>query len=234
MPGRIAIVAAFERELKPLVRGWKRIREGGLSIYESEHAIAVAGGIGSAPAAMAAMVLVAREQPCCLMSIGLAGGLRDDLRVADVMVPNTVVNSVTGKRFTVPGGSGILLSGKIIAGAARKRELRAQFAADILDMEAAGIATVAESCGLPFLAVKAISDEAQFDLPPMMEFVDSEGKFHTGRFALRVIARPSWWKGVFELARNGRKASLILAKQVEHQIQQFRMSPAGEGVIQPH
>ncbi len=233
MSGRIAIVAALERELKPLVRSWRKVRERGLSIYESEHAVAVAGGIGSAPAAMAAMVLVAREQPCCLMSIGLAGALRDDLRVADVMVPNTVVNSVTGRRFTVSGESGILLSGKVIADAAVKRELRTKFAADILDMEAAGVATVAESCGLGFKAVKAISDEVHFELPPMMEFVDAEGKFHTGKFVLCLLGRPSWWKGVFELARNGRKASLMLAKEVEHQIEQLRMSPAREGVVQP-
>ena len=63
MAGRVAIVCAMEAEIKPLARGWKKVRDRGLTFLESDDAVAVAGGIGSAPAALAAMTLVAREHP---------------------------------------------------------------------------------------------------------------------------------------------------------------------------
>lgn len=232
MAGRIAIIAAMDRELKPLVRGWRKVRERGLTIYESEQAVAVAGGIGTAPAAMAAMVLIAKEQPSCLVSVGLAGAMRLDLATGDVITPGTVINGVTGKRFTIRGGSGTLLSAKLIAGPEQKRELRARFMVDALDMEAAGIATVAESCGLPLFVVKTISDELEFELPPMMAFVDTEGKFHTGKFTMHLLARPAWWPAALRLARNSNKAAHALAADLTTRLPKIARELEKQGVGQ--
>ena len=99
MAGRIAIVCAMTQEVQPLVREWRKVRERGLTFFESDKAVVVVAGIGSAPAAMASMTLIAREQPCCLMSVGLAGALRDDLRVGDILSPGMVVNVATNRRF---------------------------------------------------------------------------------------------------------------------------------------
>ena len=229
MAGRIAIVCAMSQEIRPLVRKWRKTRERGLTFFESEKAVAVAAGIGAAPAAMAAMTLVAREQASCLVSVGLAGALRRDLKVGEVLWPRTVINVATGKRFNTSYGEakGILVSGRAIAGEDRKRELREEFIADAIDMEAAGVASIADSCGLPFYAVKAISDEVDFAMPPMNEFVDTEGRFHTLRFGARMLFRPGWWGPTLELARNGRRASVELCRSIEHQIEQITKSNAG-------
>ena len=229
MAGRIAIICAMTAEIKPLVRRWRKVRERGLSFFESERAIAVAAGIGSAPAALAAMTLVAREQPSCLVSVGFVGALRRDLRVGDVLRPEVVVNVETGRRFRVrdPETRGTIVSGRAIAGEQRKRELREEFAADAIDMEGAGIASIAESCGLPFFAVKAVSDEVDFPMPPMNEFVDTTGKFHVVAFAMKALVHPRWWGPTLALARNSRKASVELCGAVEHQIEKFANTHSG-------
>lgn len=229
MAGRVAIICAMSQEIKPLVRGWRKVRERGLTFFENDRAVAVASGIGSAPAAMAAMTLVAREQASCLISAGLAGALRADLHVGDVLWPRTVINAATGKRFVAQSSEaqGVLVSGRTIVSEGRKRELREQFGADAIDMESAGVASIADSCGLPFFAVKAISDEVDFPMPPLNEFVDAEGKFHTASFAMRMLLRPAWWGPTITLARNGHAASVELCKALEHQIEQFAKSKPG-------
>jgi nucleoside phosphorylase len=223
MAGRVAIVCAMAQEVKPLVRKWRPVRERGLTFFESEKAVAVAGGIGSAPAALAAMTLVAREQPSCLFSVGLAGALRLDLHVGDVLWPKTVINVATGKRLTnrYAEAKGTLVSGRSIASEERKRALREEFYADAIDMEAAGVGSIADSCGLPFYVVKAISDEMDFPMPPMNDFVDTEGKFHTAGFVAKMLFRPAWWGPTITLARNGHRASAELCSAIEHQIEQF-------------
>ena len=229
MAGRIAIVCAMTQEVQPLVRGWKKVRERGLTFFESDKAVIVAAGIGSAPAAMASMTLIAREQPCCLMSVGLAGALRDDLRVGDILWPGMVVNVATNRRFRTRNAeqNATIVSGKAIAGEQRKRELREEFQADAIDMEGAGVASIADSCGLPFYAVKAISDEVTFDMPPLNNFVDSKGQMHMVAYGMQAFMHPSWWEPTLALARNGKKASVELAKAVEHQIEQLVQEYSG-------
>ncbi len=233
MAGRVAIICAMPQEIKPLVRRWRKVRERGLTFFESEKAIAVAAGIGTAPAAMASMTLIAREQPSCLVSVGFAGALRRDLKVGDVLNPRTVVNVATGKRFSsyLLEAKGTIVSGRGVAGEERKRELREEFMADAIEMEAAGVASIADSCGLPFYAVKAISDEVDFPMPPMNEFVDTEGKFHVVKFVLKMLFRPSWWGPTWALARNGHVASVELCKVLEHHIEQF--SNREQGALKP-
>jgi adenosylhomocysteine nucleosidase len=229
MAGRVAIVCAMAEEVRPLIRGWRKVRERGLTFFESEKAVAVVAGIGSAPAAMAAMILIAREQPSCLVSVGLVGALRSDLHVADVITPRTVINAATGKRFYSRDteAQGVMVSGRTIAGEERKQALRAEFGADVVDMESAGVASIADSCGLPFLAIKAISDEIDFPMPPLNSFVDTTGKFHTGAFVMSALVHPRWWRPTMVLARNGRKASVELSRAVQHQIEQLANLQSG-------
>lgn len=229
MAGRVAIVCAMAEEVKPLIRGWRKVRERGLTFFEGEKAVVVVAGIGSAPAAMAAMILIAREQPTCLLSVGLVGALRRDLHVADVISPRTVINAATGKRFYSRDAEahGVMVSGRAIAGEERKQALRAEFGADVVDMESAGVASIADSCGLPFFAIKAVSDEIDFPMPPLNGFVDTTGKFHAGAFAVSALAHPRWWRPTMALARNGRKASVELCRAVEHQIEQLTKVQSG-------
>ena len=73
-------------------------------------------------------------------------------------------------------------------------------------MEAAAVARAAQKHNLPFLAVKSISDELNFELPEMNLFI-RQGQFRTKSFVLYIAPRPWLWPRVVRLARNTERAS---------------------------
>jgi len=216
---KIAIIVAMERELAPLVRGWKRssIDCAGrmVACFESQEMVAVAGGIGCKNAEHAAKAVVAHYHPESLVSAGLAGALIRSLKIGSIVTPNVIVDAATGTEYrcATGGGSiggGILVSTDEVTGAETKQKLVEHFHALIVDMEAAGVARVAQQAGLGFRCVKAISDEADFVMPPLSRFVDAEGRFQTSRFAGWAAFRPRYWAKIAALARNSRRATEVL------------------------
>ena len=208
----VAIVAAMEREVAPLIREWTMILGHSRRVYEKGHVILIAGGIGQRAAAEATEGILEFRQPKVILSVGLAGALDQSLSVGAVIVPTKVLRQDTGQAFTISGGEGTLLTSAQVAGAAQKREAGARFGAQVVDMEAAGVAEVAARRGVKFAAVKAVSDELDFPVPPMDRFIDAEGRFHTGRFAAHVAVRPQMWPILSQLRKNAAKASEALCK----------------------
>jgi adenosylhomocysteine nucleosidase len=78
-------------------------------------------------------------------------------------------------------------------------------------MEGAAVAQVASQHRLPFFAVKAVSDNLEFDLPPLNAFVDAKGRFQMGRFVAWAAIRPQWWGKIAELKRISDAAARSLA-----------------------
>jgi hypothetical protein len=82
-------------------------------------------------------------------------------------------------------------------------------------MEAFAVAAVAQERGVEFMAIKSISDEMDFAMPPMRQFVDDEGQFHTGRFLGYVAVRPRLWAAVNRLAAGSIRAADALSAALE-------------------
>jgi adenosylhomocysteine nucleosidase len=87
-------------------------------------------------------------------------------------------------------------------------------------MEGALVARIAKQHGIPFAAVKAISDELGFPVPPVSGFVTPEGQIRAAAFAAYVAVRPQWWGPTVRLAVNSRHASKNLSAALEHLIEQ--------------
>jgi len=218
---KVAIVAALEREIAPLVRGsgsrskdW-RVREqeaGGrrFRFFEKGDVVMVCGGIGAEAARRAAEAVIALYAPKVVFSAGFAGALDPGLRVADIIQPGRVVNAGDGSSVKLNRGEGVLVSFGAVASAAQKAKLRASFGAKAVDMEAASVARAAEARGVGLAVVKVISDEFDFSFPAMERFVDPSGRFLEGRFTRFVALRPWLWPRVLQLARNSGRASRAL------------------------
>jgi adenosylhomocysteine nucleosidase len=212
---KTAIVVALEREIRPLVKRWPRsgipsVRPT-LSIFQNGDVIAVAGGIGSRQAEWVARQVVEQYQPKTLISAGLAGALIRSLKAGSVVTPNVVVDAATGAEYRCNmsaevGGGGVLVSAREIAGQDSKLGLVDRFHGLLVDMEAAGVARVAEEFNIGFRCVKAISDELDFVMPPLNRFVDSQGNFSTRAFFGWAAVRPKHWLSVVRLSRNSRRA----------------------------
>ena len=196
----IAIIAAMERELGQLVRRWKRSNlasgDKQFTLFESGDARAIVCGIGCENAELAARAAVEKFHPTALISAGLAGALIRSLTVGSIFTPSVVVDAADGAEYRCAPengrvSGGVLVSAEKIAGIEQKQELVNQFHALIVDMEAAGVARVAQQAGIGFRCVKAISDEAHFVMPPPMgKFISASGQFQTGKFAFWAALRP--------------------------------------------
>jgi len=211
---RVAIVAALEREVRPLVKEWqvseKELEGRRYRFFEKDDLVLVCGGIGPEAARRAAEAVIALYAPSVIYSVGFAGAVDPGLKVADILRPLRVVNASDGSSVTLDRGQGVLVSFGSVASTAQKARLRDSFAAQAVDMEASAVARAAEARGVGFELVKVISDEFNFDFPSMERFVDRDGGFLEGSFAWFVALRPWLWPRVAKLARNSSRASRAL------------------------
>jgi len=107
---RIAIIAALPGELKPLVKGWKRVatNERGITKWMLSRGadtwIAVCAGMG-ADAALRAYANAVSDGPVdMLLSAGWAGSLDAEVPPGAVQVPTIVIDAQTGEQFSLTEG----------------------------------------------------------------------------------------------------------------------------------
>ncbi len=216
----VAIIAALDREIKPLVSNWqvRSFTHNGrkFQVYEKDDLAAIAGGIGGKAAQAAARALVAEYRPRVLISAGVAGAMAKELTAGRVITPATIIDSATGTRYRSEAGVGVLVTASEIADGKLKRSLAQRFGACAVDMEAASVAEVAREEGIAFRCVKAISDEAGFNMPPLSQFVDENGRFRTRKFAVWAALHPLHWRGIVALARNTRQATEALCNHLRN------------------
>lgn len=215
---RIAVIAAMESELMPLVKGWNkeslRVGEMTFQCFEKEQVVAMVCGIGAHLAEDGARALAGKYRPEVLVSCGLAGALTADLKVGNVVLPDRVIDGtnraeyVCDARDPVHAGR-VLVTVADVAGQDARSALAQNFHASLVDMEAAGVARVAQEKGITFRCIKAISDERDFRMPPLGRFV-REGKFQAARFLGWLAVHPRYWRAAIALARNSACASRAL------------------------
>lgn len=226
---KIAIVAALERELLPLIKHWG-VSEHEYSgrkfrFYKDGDAVVVCGGIGPQAARRATEAVLALYGSSCVYSVGYAGALDLSLKVADVIRPVQVIDANDGSSTQIAAGNGVLVSQTVMANVEQKSRLRDAYGAQAVDMEASGVARAAEARGVPFQAIKVISDEFDFELPDSGRFVNTDGRFQQIRFALFLALRPWLWARVVQLARNSARASRALCAELQKMLSE--KIPAG-------
>ena len=89
---KIAMVAALEREVRPLIKHWRRAErehEGcRFKFFENGDAVLVCAGVGAEAARRATEAVIALYQPGQVQSVGFAGGLDPALRVGEIVSPS--------------------------------------------------------------------------------------------------------------------------------------------------
>jgi adenosylhomocysteine nucleosidase len=213
MSAKVAIVAALEREVKPALKRWC-VLEGEhdghhFHFYENDCCVLVCAGIGIEAARRAAEILVMRYQPEVLVSLGFAGALDGTMKIGDIFLPHRIRDAGDGSTLEAEGGEGELVTFASIATAAQKAKLATAYGAKAVDMEAAAVGRAARLHGIRFHAVKAISDDNNFDMPELDNFI-KDGRFCTAGFVAHSVIRPWLWPGLVRLAKNSAQASKTL------------------------
>ena len=236
---KLAIIAADLVEIAPLVKGWKHTQQMAqrhtVEIFEHGDAVAGFAGIGPVPARIATDVIYKHcaGQVQAIFSVGYAGALKPTLRVADLLEPKKIVCAADDTEIINSGGSGILISAGSVAGSDAKKMMANKYAADAVDMEAYSVADVARIYGVPFRAIKVISDEFDFPMPPMGRFIDDLGRFRKASFTLYAAMRPWIWADVSRLAGNSSKATHALCERLQNEIDSRGRKVLSEQAPQP-
>jgi adenosylhomocysteine nucleosidase len=245
---KIAIVAALERELRPMIRHWPMVvkEHSGRSFrfFEKGQIIAVCGGIGAEAARRAAEAVIALYAPELVCSAGFAGALDSALKVGDILVPARVIDAGDASSVETGTGRGVLVTFGAVATPEQKVKLGKSFNAQAVEMEAAAVARAAAARGVRFAAVKAISDDVGFAIPgadrPASDrpgtdrrmqsgFIGPSGEFKTGQFARFILIRPWTWAATLRLSRNSKRAARALSAWLAEKNHELLNLPENEG-----
>jgi adenosylhomocysteine nucleosidase len=148
---------------------------------------------------------------------GLAGALRDDIAVGDIIVQSEDPRLVEAAETALASAGISFHTGPLVTVAkpvltpAARRVLAAESRAIAVDMESQTIAALCRERGIPCLAMKGVSDSIDDDLSPILggfEIVDIP------RIARRVLRRPGTWPLAARLARHSYRAANNLGRGV--------------------
>jgi len=220
---RPIFIAALQREVSGLVKGWRTHSPApGIHLYEHENAIIAHAGMGANRARLAVEAALTLGPASQLISIGFAGSCGPSAKVGDILYHTIVIDTKTGERFfsaDLESAQQILATVPAPATIQHKQYLAESYQAQAVDMEAAAVARIARARDIPFRAIKAISDAHNFELPDTSQFTTSNGQFREAAFAFHLTLHPNLWKSVATLAKGSTLAANNLRRAVEAHIE---------------
>lgn len=216
----IGMVGALPREIAGLVRGVRpeaALRRDGVFLYRLPACLVVCGGMGTVRATLAVRAAL-EAGASSLVSVGLAGGCDPAQQTGSVLEAAVVIDALSGERYAGLPGSATLVTTHTIASVREKQRLFASYGARVVDMEAATVARLAGVHGVPFRALKAVSDAHDFELESLARFASPRGHFRTGAFALHTALRPAHWRKTMQLGAGSQKALRALTERMKEMI----------------
>ncbi len=187
-------------------------------------------GVGQGAATRAAQLILDGHRPHTLISAGFAGALTPGLEHGTVLIPDRILNDRHECIYTLTLGDQIpflaektrktttlITVDSIITSKEEKVQLRRDSNADLVDMESAAVARIAQEADVRFLAVRAISDTSEETLPPEVSRL-SQPQSPMHRFGAAIAAitrRPAAITDLWKLWEQGMSCSRTLADQLE-------------------
>lgn len=199
---RLAVVTGLAAEAKLIEKAHARAKK-------TSPPLACAGASGARAQTHAARLIT--EGAEVVISFGLCGGLDPELRPGDLLLAEGIVLAsgqhipvaaplrtemearLRAAGFTIAGGT-LFGSELPVATAEAKRDLFGRTGARAVDMESHGIATATQAGGALVLAVRAVGDPAERNLPKAaLNAIDADGRLRVFRALTTMYVRP--WEG---------------------------------------
>ncbi len=164
-----------------------------------------------------------------LVSFGMAGGLDPSLKTGSLVIPEAVI-APGGRRYHTDAawvnglkkalspdisvhGGGVLGTDAAVTSPAAKGELFEATGAVALDMESHIAAEAAARANLPFMAIRAVSDDAAGSVPDwVLGAIGEDGKPRTLAIAAGAVVRLWQIPDLIALARGSGKALAVLRR----------------------
>ena len=218
----MAVVASIEQEVSALRH-----------LCTDGRVVVHVTGVGK-DRALQGMVSLLESQPVrpdCILSLGFAGALKDELKPGDLVLSQRlyatgedsplesdaqllrlakdVLDSSDTRRYTIADG---LTVPRVVLGAAEKGRLAMATTSSVVNMEDYWVGQSSLRHGIPFLSVRVVLDTAKQELPPFVAELGHEGALTQAlRLGANVVARPGYVPGLVKLVKQVRVAQQSLA-----------------------
>jgi adenosylhomocysteine nucleosidase len=231
----IGIIAAMPQERDACLRIIEGPKRSMLGPFRCDH-FGLAGrdcwlltsGMGLKRAAQAASVLIEATNPQFLVSAGVAGAVREDLEIGDVVVSRNTclldkglpglfqplaclsVTAWQAVELALQPRQARLFSGTALTtrGSQFVQHQPEEMANPILEMETAGIARVAADRGIPLLSLRAISDGPRAPIPFDLEVtIDEDYNLRVGEVIKALFGHPRKLPQFLHMGLNTRSAA---------------------------
>lgn len=186
----IALIVAMEKERERIVSALSDVvseEYAGIVFFKGNYrgkaAVVAEAGIGKVAAAFATAAAIMRYSPSAVVNTGIAGGLGVSSKYDVIIVTEAWQHDFDLTAFGDPPGkycgksdaelvaalleavkgakSGVIATGdSFVADSNKARAIAETFGAALCDMECGAIADVCNASGVPFAAIKVISDGA--------------------------------------------------------------------------
>jgi adenosylhomocysteine nucleosidase len=207
------------------------VRTGGLA---GRGAAVITSGHGQNAAQKATEVLIAGHRPRWVISAGFAGGLRSHINRGDIVMASGIAGE-SGERLSIdlrmpdkesPQGvhvGRVLTTDRIIRTTKEKTLLGERHDALAVDMESLAVAKVCQQEKQRFLAIRAITDTVDDELPRDVERLLNRPTMvrKIGAAAGSLLRRPSTAKDLWRLRESAIVAASRLARFLEDVIKQL-------------
>ncbi len=228
------IVVALPEEISTLTS--KKIDKGCYAFVSNAIVVSYSGA-GASNAQAAARLLV-EQGATRLISWGCAAALSDTLQSGDLVLADSLIDATgyvdanfgvspewhsfskarLSTHLKVHTGS-LIESHGIVEAISKKKRIHQQTGAVALDMESVAIAKVAGQNGLPFLAIRAIADPVNMNLPKAISYsLNKDGDIALTRLLLFVALHPNELAGLIKLGLHfnaAKKTLRLVSRQLD-------------------
>jgi adenosylhomocysteine nucleosidase len=196
--------------------------------YRQKDLVIAQSGAGISRARSVALEMVEKFSPRIILSSGSCGGLKEGINKGEVVIGEEIIfkhGGISSERenadnevfypenhlnekiysllkeshFTVHKGK-ILSIGRFIYQTKTKEMLRDRFNTIAVEMDSGGIAQVAKQKGLPFIAVRVVSDELRGKLVDYNRLADYNGNLVFKKIIPYFFKRP--WEAFWAIRFN--------------------------------
>lgn len=199
--------------------------------YENRDILLVQTGMGKKRAESATKSVLERYPVTAIISVGVAGGLNPELKIGTVVLCSTLYYA-NGSDQKDPKAESYASDANLISLASegpedikancyigssvtelqlecspqKQQELAETFHADVVEMESYWIARIASARGIPFIAIRSISDRGN-DVQPFDQILTSDGKLLWKKAVVCFTTHPNYLINVFKLYLHVRVAT---------------------------
>jgi adenosylhomocysteine nucleosidase len=203
------------------------VAEPGYELYRGKYGnrdiLLVRTGMGKERAESATKSVLDHYPVAAIVSVGFAGGLNPELEIGDVVLCSTLyyangTDQQASKAEPYTSDAGLIslasdvledigISGRIGSSVAtleldidpqKQQDLAETFHADVVEMESYWIARIASDRGIPFIAIRSVSDRGN-DVQPFDEILSPEGNLLWREAVVSFTIHPQYLVKVFTL-----------------------------------